>query len=295
MSTTLADAVGRRSARLSTLRSLALMLRFAVANVVSRRSILDPAGPDVSLTSYGRRVHLVFLAIESIARGTRRPSRVILWLDDQRYLASPPRSLRRLERRGLEIRASANYGPHTKYFPYARSKSSHAVPVVTADDDWMVPARWLETLLAAHSADPRAVVAHRAHLITVTGGSIAPYGTWGEAIRSVTSPQHFSTGCMGQLLPAHILDSLRDAGESFRDSTPHNDDVWIHHLALESGTGVRPVGQLDESEFAPIRGGGLGGVEPLFHSNVIGGRNDSQIAATYSRRGVEAVVAASRA
>ena len=39
-------------------------------------------GPVVSLTTYGRRVHVVFLAIESIARGHTNPSRLILWLDD---------------------------------------------------------------------------------------------------------------------------------------------------------------------------------------------------------------------
>jgi len=302
---TLGDTVGRRSDLGALIRSLLLMARFSLINVFGRRSVIDPTGPSgltsrpdharpvVSLTSYGRRVPLAFLAIESIARGSLRPSRLVLWLDDPRYLARPPRSLRRLVRRGLEVKASENYGPHTKYYPYARSRADHELPLVTADDDWMVPREWLSSLIEAHSDDKLALAAHRAHRIAMTDGGVAPYATWSPATLAVTSPLHFGTGCMGQLITPRVLDALRDAGDSFRQFSPHNDDVWIHHTALELGVGVRPVGLLPESDFAPVRGAGLFGVKPLFESNVAGGRNDRQIEATYTARGVSALLDAS--
>ncbi len=71
----------------------------------------------VSLTSYGTRIGRVAYAIESIAAGTARPRRLVLWLDDPTRFAARPAALRRLERRGLEVRLTENLGPHTKYFP----------------------------------------------------------------------------------------------------------------------------------------------------------------------------------
>ncbi|MCU1526298.1 MAG: hypothetical protein JWP75_61, partial [Frondihabitans sp.] len=87
-----------RSSKLQTIRSLIGDLRtlmtmacLAVRNHMSRRAIVAPGGPVVSLTSYSRRVLFVHLAIESIARGTMRPSRLILWLDEEGPLTDPPR------------------------------------------------------------------------------------------------------------------------------------------------------------------------------------------------------------
>ena len=48
------------------------------------RSPVATGGPGVvvSMTTYGKRVRTVHLAIESIARGAVRPARLILWLDE---------------------------------------------------------------------------------------------------------------------------------------------------------------------------------------------------------------------
>lgn len=35
----------------------------------------------VSLTTYGRRIHSVYMAIESVMEQTMKPNRIILWLD----------------------------------------------------------------------------------------------------------------------------------------------------------------------------------------------------------------------
>lgn len=278
----------------ATVRSLALMLWFALCSSVGRRSIIAPGGPVVSMTSHGRRVRLVFLAIESIARGTVRPARIVLWLDDPGWLAHPPRTLRRLVARGLEIRRGDALGPHTKYFPYAASEARHRVAAVTADDDWLLPRHWLEELLRASLRAPGCVVAHRAHLIRIGPGGIAPYSDWAPATDPAPSPLHFGTGCLGQLLPPPLLDRLRDEGLAFQQCTPRNDDVWIHRTALELGLEVRPVLTVPERAFVPIRGGGLGrrGVAPLFESNVGGGANDAQIAATYGPSALAALRAA---
>ncbi|GAA1761558.1 hypothetical protein GCM10009767_20720 [Kocuria aegyptia] len=101
------------------------------------RWTIDPVCGDapvvVCLTSYGRRIRAVHLAVEAIARGSVRPQRLILWLADAEVVAHPPAPLARLVERGLEIRHAADWGPHKKYYPYACSQADHELPLVTAE------------------------------------------------------------------------------------------------------------------------------------------------------------------
>ena len=80
----------------------ALWLR--AANRWRAGSVLGSAPVAVSLTSHGDRIDDVALTVESIASGSVRPGRLVLWLDDAARFASLPASLRRLVRRGLEVR-----------------------------------------------------------------------------------------------------------------------------------------------------------------------------------------------
>lgn len=290
--TTILQTLDAPRDRFAGLRSLALMLRFALLGWFGRRPLVDPEGPVVSLTSYGARIRFVHLAIESIGRGSLRPSRLLLWLDDRDVVRRPPRSLRRLQRRGLEILLCDDFGPYKKSFPFALTSTHHVAPLVTADDDWLVPAGWLETLVDTATRHPDTVLAHRAHEIRVEKGRIAPYATWTRADSPTVSFRHFGTGCMGQLLPPAVLDALREEGVRFPTFAPHADDVWIHRLAVSTGSGVRPVGLLLDDDFAPIRGAGRLGGAGLFEENVAGGRNDRQIAAAYTPSELAAILAA---
>ena len=109
------------------MRWLMLCNRFRWSAVAGGNS-----GPVVSLTTYGKRVQAVYLAIESIARGSALPSRLILWIDDPALYANLPPTLLRLKRRGLEIRYCKNFGPHKKYYPYVESQRAFNAPLVTA-------------------------------------------------------------------------------------------------------------------------------------------------------------------
>ncbi|MDR3413234.1 MAG: hypothetical protein P4L87_20160, partial [Formivibrio sp.] len=52
-------------------------------NRLGSRAVTEQGGPVVSLTTYKKRSKKVYLAIESIADGDVRPSRLILWIDDE--------------------------------------------------------------------------------------------------------------------------------------------------------------------------------------------------------------------
>lgn len=261
-----------------TLADVAELVALIVRNRFSRRSAVDAASSVVvSMTTYGQRVRRVHVALESIARGTTRPGRLILWLDDASVV--PTSALRRLERRGLEIiTVESGLRVHTKYFPYARSTGHHQVPMVTSDDDIIYPPHWLAGLLEAAGREPGAIVCYRAHRIAFDGDSLLPYREWRPTTSSEASPLNFGTSVSGQLFPARLLDLLRDRGEAFRNVSPMNDDIWVHWVAI---TNAIPVAQVsaETQHFTLVPGTQSSG---LFITNMWGGENDEQFAATYA-------------
>ncbi|WP_173922497.1 glycosyltransferase [Agromyces sp. Marseille-P2726] len=168
---------------------------------------------------------------------------MILWIDDPATLNDLPAALRRLARRGLEIRLSdRNYGPHTKYYPYVRLPESSASPFVTADDDVVYPKYWLERLESAFLRQPDVVHCFRAHRIRFDGQAVAPYSSWiepsgGQAEASDADPSllNFATGVSGVIYPPLAGEALAAAGDAFVTSCSTADDVWIHVQLVRSG------------------------------------------------------------
>jgi hypothetical protein len=145
----------------------------------TRGSLLGSAPVVVSLTSYGSRIESVHLTIESIARGSVRPARMILWIDSIDDLNALPPALERQRGRGLEILLADNYGPHTKYYPYVESETNFAVPLVTADDDIIYPSNWLAGLMTAHRTHPHAIVGYWIRRLAFgADGRPATYTAW---------------------------------------------------------------------------------------------------------------------
>ncbi|MDP4333466.1 hypothetical protein Q7F20_08795 [Curtobacterium sp. A7_M15] len=266
------------------LRFTALTFR----NLLSRKPVTAPQGPVVSMTSYGRRIRTVHIPLESIAAGAVLPSRLVLWLDDADAVAAPTRGLRRLLRRGLEIRHCADDGPHKKYYPYVQSVPQHTVPLVTADDDWMFPTGWLGTLLALHAEDPTTNTSHRARDILVTADGLTEYAAWPLAGPRAPSNRNLATGGWGHVLVPAMLEALRGRHEEFRRLAPRADDVWLHRVAVESGTAPSVVGRYDHHDVLHMP---IGDGPTLASDNVGDGGNDRQIRAAWPDRLIEAVIA----
>lgn len=254
-------------------------------NLVSRKPVTGDVPVAVSLTTHGNRFEYVHLAIESIARGRRRPERFILWLDDDELLANPTPQVRRLQSRGLEVRRARNYLPHTKYFPYVASLKEHSMPLVTADDDIFYPASWLERLYEAHRRRPDLVLCYRAREIQFDSGGLAPYATWPITSSTAPSKRLMALGVSGVLYPASMLNALRDRGDAFMGVTPGADDIWLHAVAVTSGHLVQQIDAAGRHfplfAHAPD--------EALAISNQVGGRNDIYIDAVYGETELSAI------
>lgn len=271
-----------------TVADVVELARLALLNRTSRRPAVDAATPlVVSMTTYGTRARRVHIALESVARGSLRPRRLILWLDDPSIPIS--RALRRLQRRGLEI-ITVEHGlrVHTKYFPYARSQASHQVAMVTSDDDIIYPESWLAGIAAAAEREPDAIVCYRAHRMDFDEHGLLPYSTWAPTSSTRASPLNFGTSVSGQLFPPRLLDLLREKGEAFREVSPMNDDIWVHWVAVSNGMPVAQVTS-ETQHFTLVPGTQASG---LFITNVWGRENDEQFAATFSHSDLEALRAA---
>jgi hypothetical protein len=246
-------------------------------NHASRKSVTGDTPVVVSLTTHGIRIRRMHRTIESIARGTLRPQRLMLWLSTNEKGRQLPRQLQRLQRRGLEIRYAEDVGPHTKYFPYVCSEAQHQLPLVTADDDMWYPAYWLERLWRAHQREPGRVHCYRARRVRLGEGRLAPYETWPFMDDDRAGPTVFATGAGGVAYPTALLDRLRDQGAGFQQCCPKADDIWLHVSALRHGILARQLSP-EVMEFDTMPATQSVGLQ---NQNVGMSLNDVQALATY--------------
>jgi len=205
------------------------------------------------------------------------PSRVILWLDDASLVDNLPIGIRRLQKRGLEIRLCKDYGSYKKFYPYVESLLEFKDPLVTADDDVLYPRYWLRKLFEAFQQFPNVINCHRARVMRVSQDGIAKYEEWKMADSTMQSYCHLPTGIGGVIYPPLFQQELKKQGTAFLNCCPKSDDIWLHVQALRAGYKVR---QVDKKSFRLLD---IPGTQEtaLQNSNVARGGNDCQIAETY--------------
>lgn len=271
---------GRKAAK--RLRAAAAVGYLRLRNRLLRRPATGTAPVVVSMTTHGARLQTVALALESIARGSTRPQRLLLWLQTPEQLRSAPAALRRLERRGVEVLLSPDYGPHTKYYPYVASVERHTVPLVTADDDIIYPRNWLALLTDANRRHPDAVCGHWISIIGPSVDGIADYATWARARDTAARTANFAVGVSGVIYPPVMLRELKGHGTGFTAACPGADDIWLKWVALRAGIPVRQVRPVPRH--FPMIPGSQG--EALMKTNVGQSRNDHWIRGLFAAEDV---------
>ena len=263
---------------LTSIRVRYKFLLFGMRNRFTSSTILDPAGPTVSMTTYGQRLKDAHIAIETIAKGTVLPSRFMLYLDVEEDVLRPTEALKRLKKRGLEIHLAENLGPHTKIQWWIQNAPDFSHPHIVADDDIFYPKWWLKRILDASQQEPTFVMAYRAHRIVLADDKkgLTPYESWPPGIKG---PSHlnFATCVSGVLFPPNFLEIMRKAGDGFRETCPRNDDLWLTFQSIEHGVGIGLVTDTClHFDLLP------GSQEVALHStNVFEQQNDVQIRQTF--------------
>ena len=242
--------------------------------------MLSNAGPTLSMTTYGIRFQTAHLSLEAIARGNVRPSRAVLFVDDEQLFNHPTKGLQRLMKRGLEIQLVENFGPHTKYYPFLELVEDFDRPHATGDDDHLYPKWWLKKLSSSIENQPECLHAFRAHRIELTddGTKARPYLEWGPGITTAPSNLNFYTSSMGEIYSPEFLRIAKQRGRAFLECCPKNDDLWLTSLAIENDVPIALVDGTNRTFPAIPASQQL----TLEATNVFGGYNDVQIQNTFT-------------
>lgn len=234
----------------------------------------------VSLTSFPARIRFVPRVLESLLAQTRPAGAIVLYLSEDQFPgreADLPEELTAAAEAGsLLLRfVPGDLKPHKKYF-YAFREYPDAY-VVTVDDDALYSPALLEDLWQTHLAYPDAVVAGRAHLITLdSAGAPRPYQEW---VRRVMG---FEQGPSLQLCAVGVGGVLYDPGrfppelfdeEALRASCLEADDLWLKAMELAAGI---PVVRARGVEYLRLVPGSQ--ENSLYHVNVNQNRNDELLA-----------------
>lgn len=264
----------------------AAMGRLRLLNLFSKSSVLGNAPITISLTSYSDRLKTVWYTIESLAQGEVKPSRFILWVDEEDFSVDNYPELKRLQARGLEILRTKNYGPHKKAYPYSLETRGEENLLVTADDDLLYPKEWLRYLHEAAIQYPGEFLGYRTHRFTLDAqGQLLPYRQWIPGTVNEPLYSNFITTGAGTVFPAALQKAIAEAGEDFLEKSPKADDIWVNVLALRAGLKARKIDHQGMTFISIPRTQKIA----LHHQNVSGNLNDTQLAASISQQELDLV------
>ncbi len=185
----------------------------------------------VSLTSFGRRINEVYLAIESIMQGTLKPNRIVLWLAENEFRGKVlPQTLLRQQKRGLQIEFCEDIRSYKKIVPAMANYPDACV--VTIDDDAMYEFDLLENLIRAHQDNPDDICACRMHRMALDDQKKPKsYLQWDMLVYpEEKSNLHFLTSGGGTLFPPHCFVGEFFNKDAFMSLCPYADDIWINAM-----------------------------------------------------------------
>ena len=262
-----------------------LRIKMTLQNIISNEPITGGGQSIVCLTSYGWRLKVVHLTIESIANGYTRPKRLILWVAKDDLHLTTDKPLRRLQARGLEIKPCPDFKSHKKYLPYIQSTeiADLTTPLVTADDDTFYPRDWLRKLEVERSTNPSTILCYRAKRLSVSDGKITNYEKWPACKSTSASVLNVATGVSGILYPTELQMALKDKGTLGFELCPTADDIWLHAVASDNGI---PTKQVSPQAVHFVESVSTSR-DSLHKMNVKQGGNDRQILMAYSEKAIQ--------
>lgn len=227
------------------LRKVRNELVYYLLKILPNKKMVDEEIDDeptiiIALTSYPARFATLYAAIKSIMYQTKRPNRVILYLDENVTENQIPKPLLRLKSFGLEIEKRPHYIKcHKKYF-HAITENPDAI-VITIDDDSMYYCNTIKLLYKAYKLHPDCVCAKRVHRMTFdVEGKLLPYNQWDHLATSVTEPSDMlmATGVGCVLYPPHSLPDETFNVDQIERLSLGADDVWLMFMERLKGTRV---------------------------------------------------------
>jgi len=190
----------------------------------------------ISLTSYGKRIHDVCLAIESLMQQTIKPNKIILWLADNEFtLENIPQTLKNLQKRGLTIEFCEDIKSYKKLIPTLIKYPDDVI--ITIDDDILYPYDMVENLLNSYKENPKLIHFCRGHRMKILNNVLLSYSKWDWSIKDFEIDKlNFPTTGGGTLFPPNSLHPDVTDKNTFMSLAPYADDVWFKAMSLLQGT-----------------------------------------------------------
>lgn len=220
-------------------------IKYTIKNVISSSRLdknIEP-GLTVSLCSYHKRINQVYLTIESIFDQFVRPERVVLYLsanDIEGYKI--PLSLRRLEKRGLEIQIMLGDDIRS-YKKLHYELISNNGYIVTIDDDVLYGRYFISGLIRKKKENIDSIIFYRGYYNTKIFKETTKYS---DVIKNdavaVASLYNIPTGVSGVLYEKRLLDqNVLNINEATA-LCPTSDDLWYKFHSYLLGTNCVLVG-----------------------------------------------------
>ena len=230
----------------------------------------------ISLTSYGNKLHSLYLTIESLLHQTVKPNRILLWLDEKSYINdnSIPLTLHKQKERGLEIRLCEDIRSYTKLVPTLMNYPDAIV--ISVDDDIIYPIDFVERLYRHYQKDTSKVYFYRGHyMLFDSDGSPRPYSEWVAHGAEGCNILNVPTGVSGILYPPHCYHNDIFNKDLFLKICPYADDIWFKVMTYLNGTLCEKIDTFNYDKlFIPLD---IEENTSLQSINVVHGGNDKQI------------------
>jgi hypothetical protein len=237
----------------------------------------------VSLTTYGERLKDVRYTLYSIQEQSILPEKVVLWLsyDDYRENQAYINKLQYLfSRANLEIIKTKDIFSYKKLIPALEKFPNYYI--LTADDDIYYRKNWLKKIWSEHQKNPKNVMCHIAHKISLNEQGIMPYNQWKSRIKNKMS-SFLVFGCTGGGILYHKSYLYKDVLNEniFLKYAPTADDIWFYFMTIMNNRKYQvvkaPHNRLRCTDI--YKEYGLNGKQTLVSQNVDQGKNDIQFAA----------------
>lgn len=247
---------------------------------VSNHQYVEGKNIIVSLTTYDKRLHEVYLTIESIMQQTYKANKIVLWLTED-LKDSIPQTLLLQMKRGLEIKYCEDLRSYKKLIPALKMYPEDII--VTIDDDVIYNIDTLELLIKTHLKYPEAVSCCWAMKMTFDEyGTLKPYNLWDhQTLEYSPNMQNVPIGCAAILYPPHSLDEEVMNKDVFMDICKYADDIWFKAMALKNHTPAMVTPQLihEHQYYDNI----LWQDKGLTQTNINNNMNDVQLKAVFDK------------
>lgn len=240
----------------------------------------------VSLTSHGKRLHEVYLTIESLLLQTLKPNKILLWLNQDLFNdENIPNLLKKQISRGVEIcYYETEFRSHSKLVNTLRKYPNDVI--ITVDDDVIYSFDLVESLYRGYLQNKEYIYYVRGHKILFKNRVVLPYIQWIHDYKSSeASLDILPTGVGGVLYPPGCFPNEVFNDKVFLQLTPFADDVWFRAMSLLNNVKCKQISNADLVKSNYVHIDGCQDVA-LSIINVVNSGNDPQIKAVFEKYGL---------